>query len=86
MILEFLSVNQYFVFRLDDHLNLFGHGMSKGGKVSGVQCCPEFSELRLQFIDIAGSRLWNLVLFKQLRAFSLGFRSRKLPGCLKHGC
>ena len=55
------SIFFHLAFRLDDHLNLFGHGISKGDKVGGVQCYPEFSQLQLQFVDIVGLRPWNLV-------------------------
>ena len=74
----------HLAFTLDDHLKLFGHGISKGGKIDGVQCYTEFSQRLLQFIDIAGSR--HLVFFKQFQAFSLRYRCGKLPGCPKHEC
>ena len=52
-------------------MNLFEHGISKGGKVGGVQCYPELSQLRLKFIDIAGLRLWNLVFLSNYGHFHL---------------
>ena len=49
-------------------MNLFGRGISK---VGGAQCYLEFSQLLLQFIDIAGSHLWNLVFLSNYGHFHL---------------
>ena len=57
----------HLAFTLDDHLKLFGHGISKGGKIDGVQCYTEFCQRLLQFIDIAGSR--HLVFLSNFRHF-----------------
>ena len=79
------SVICHFGLRFDDHLRTFGHGISRGGKVGGVQCYPQFFQLLLQFINIAGSRFWNLV-FSKFWKFFLEFRSGELQGKQKRGC
>ena len=64
------NINQYFVITFDDLLNSFEHGISKGGKASGIQGYPKFFQLQLHYIGIACSRPLNLVLYSILEIFN----------------